>query len=113
MNETLKAVVLQLTADNVRNHEICLRGALGLFPDDSVGRGNEHAQATAITLRIGGETVKTSINEETAVFRERAAIERYFEKEKIFEGDLIVVERTEAREFDLWKASKRGFKYYL
>jgi hypothetical protein len=112
MNETLKAVVIALTADNVRNHEIHLRGALGLFPDDCFG-GNEQAGAASITVRIGNEIVKMSIDEESAIFRERAAIGRFFEEETIFEGDLIVIERLEPREFQLWKASKRGFRFYL
>jgi hypothetical protein len=112
MNETLKAVVIELTDDNVRNREIYLRGALGLFPDDCFG-GNGHARATPISLRIGKETVKTDIHEEQAIFRERGAVRRFFEEETISEGDLIVIERLQPREFRLWKTSRRAFRNYL
>ncbi|HEY4114555.1 MAG TPA: hypothetical protein VGM17_10900 [Rhizomicrobium sp.] len=112
MNETLKAVVIELTDDNVRNREIYLRGALGLFPDDCFG-SNGRACATPITLRIGQETVKTDIDEEKGIFRDCSAIKRFFEEEAVSEGDLIVIERVQPREFRLWKTSKRGFRYYL
>src|SRR5690348_5427555 len=111
MNETLKAVMIELTADNVRNHEIYLRGALGFFPDDCLGGSNEHARAS-VSVRIGNEIVKTTIDEK-ALFRDRDAIGRFFEEETISEGDLIVIERLQPREFQLWKASKRGFRFYL
>jgi hypothetical protein len=113
MNETLKAVVIELTAGNVRNHQIYLRGALGLFPDDRLAGSHEHARATSITVRIGKETVSTSIDEENATFRQSDAIRRFFEEETISPGDLIVMERLQRREFQLWKASKHGFRYHL
>jgi hypothetical protein len=113
MNETLKAVVIEVTGENVRNHDIYLRGAFGLFPDDCFGGGTERARGAPITVQIGGESVETDIDEGNAIFRERAAVQRYFEEERVSEGDLIVIERLQPREFQMWKASKRGFKYYL
>ncbi len=113
MNETLKAVVIEVTGGNVRNHHIYLRGAFGLFPDDCFGGSNAYARGALITVRIGGELVETDIDEEKAIFRERAAVRRYFEEERVSEGDLIVIQRLQPREFQLWKASKRGFGYNL
>src|SRR5581483_4628222 len=106
MNETLKAVVIELTGGNVRNHHIYLRGAFGLFPDDCLGGSNEQARAMPITVQIGRETVETDIDEGKAIFRERGAVRRFFEEEIVSEGDLIVIERVRPREFQVWKTSK-------
>ena len=113
MNETLKAVIVELTGGNVRNFHINLRGAFGLFPDDCIGGNNEDAAGLPITVQIGSETVSTDIDETKAVFRERGAVRKLFESENIVEGDLIMIERTAPRSFRVSKASKRGFKYYL
>jgi hypothetical protein len=113
MNETLKAVIVELTGGNVRNHHINLRGAYGLFPDDCLGGNNEELAAKPIELRFGDEVVSSDIDETKAIFRERGAIRRFFEKENIQEGDLVLIERIEPRVFFVSKASKRGFKYYL
>ena len=113
MNETLKAVVVELTGGNVRNFHINLRGAFGLFPDDCLGGSNESAAGVPIAVHFGSETVNTDIDETKAIFRERAAIRKLFESENIIEGDLIMIERIAPRSFHVSKASKRGFKYYL
>ena len=63
MNETLKAVIVEVSGGNVRNHHINLRGAFGLFPDDCFGGSNVSAAANAITLKIGHESVDTDIDE--------------------------------------------------
>ena len=113
MNETLKAVIIELTGGNVRNHHINLRGAFGLFPDDSLGGKDASSAATSITLRIGAESVETDIDAEKAIFRERGAIRQFFEKDGVSEGDLVLIERLEGRSYQVSKASRRGFKYYL
>jgi hypothetical protein len=113
MNETLKAVILELSGGNVRNHHINLRGAFGLFPDDCFGGSNETAAAKSISLQLGSETVDTDIDETKAIFRERGAIRRFFEREAVVEGDLVLIERVAPRVYRLSKASKRGLKYYL
>jgi hypothetical protein len=113
MNPTLKAVIVEVSGGNVRNNHINLRGAFGLFPDDCFGGGNASSAAEPITLEIVGEVVSTDIDETKAIFRERGAIRRFFENERVVEGDLILVERIKPRVFRVTKASKRGFKYYL
>jgi hypothetical protein len=113
MNETLKAVIIQVSGGNVRNHHINLRGAFGLFPDDSLGGSNESLAAKPINLRIGAESVDTDIDETKAIFRERGAVRRFFDNEKIIEGDLVLIERLAERSYRVSKASKRGFSYYL
>lgn len=113
MNPTLKAVIIEVTGGNVRNSHIDLRGAFGLFPDDSIGGGNSASAAMPISLQIGREIVSTDIDETKAIFRERGAVTRFFESEGVVEGDLILIERVQPREFRVAKASKRGFKYYL
>jgi len=113
MNETLKAVIIELSGGNIRNRHINLRGAFGLFPDDCFGGSNEAARANSITLQIGTESVITDIDETKAIFRERGAIHRFFDNDDVHEGDLVLIERIADRSYRLSKASKRGFKYYL
>jgi hypothetical protein len=113
VNETLKAVIVEVTGGNVGNHHINLRGAFGLLPDDCLGGSNVSAAGAPITLDVGKESIVTDIDETKAIFRERGAIRRFFEVERVAEGDLILIERVKDRLFRLSKASKRGFKYYL
>ena len=113
MNETLKAVIIEVTGGNVRNHHIYLRGAFGLFPADCLGGSNASSAAKSITLQVGGESVDTDIDEGKGIFRERGAIRRFFEDDAIAEGDLILIERLEERSYPVSNASRRGFKYYL
>jgi hypothetical protein len=113
MNETFKAVIIEVSGGNVRNHHINLRGAFGLFPDDCFGGSNEAAGANSITLQIGAESVTTDIDETEAIFRERGAIHRFFDHDDVHEGDLVLLERIADRSYRLSNASKRGFRYYL
>ena len=113
MNETLKAVIIEVSGGNIRNRHINLRGAFGLFPDDCFGGSNETAKARSIILEIGTESIDTDIDETKAIFRERGAIRRFFDSDSVQEGDLVLIERVAERSYRLSKASKRGFKYYL
>jgi hypothetical protein len=113
MNDTLKAVIVELTGGNVRNHHINLRGAYGLFPDDCLGGSNASASGKPITVQFGTETVETDIDETKAIFRERGAVGRLFDSEKMAEGDLVLISREGERKYSVSKASKRGFKFYL
>jgi len=113
MNDTLKAVIIEVSGGNVRNYHVNLRGTFGLFPDDCLGGSNESVAAKPITLVVGTESVDTDIDETKAIFRERGAIRRFFEEANVEEGDLVMIERLSDRKYGLSKASKRGFKYYL
>jgi hypothetical protein len=114
VNDTLKAVIIEVTGGNVRNHHVYLRGAFGMFPDDCFGGSNESVAGKPITLSVGKENVETDIDESKAIFRERGAIRRFFEDNAVAEGDLIVIERlNEPRTYRMYKGSNRGFKYYL
>ena len=113
MNETLKAVIIEVSGGNVRNHHIDLRGAFGLFPDDCLGGPNVPLAGRPIRVDIGVEAVDTDIDEGRAIFRERGAIRRFFEHERMAEGDLVLIERVGDRSYHVRKASKRGFQTYL
>jgi hypothetical protein len=113
VNETLKAVIIEVTGGNVRNSHVYLRGAFGLFPDDAIGGGNTSSAARPITLKVGAESVETDIDETKAIFRERGAIRRFFETEAVGEGDLVLLERLDERSYRLSKTTKRALKYYL
>jgi hypothetical protein len=113
MNDTLKAVIIEVSGGNVRNHHINLRGALGLFPDDCFGGSNGAASGSPIEVQFGREVVTTDIDETKAIFRERGAVRRFFEEEGVQEGDFLLIERVKERTYCVSKASKRAFKYYL
>ena len=113
MNDTLKAVVIEVSGGNVRNHHINLRGAFGLFPDSALGGTNESSAGMPVKVMFGHEKVETDIDEGKAIFRERGAIRRFFEAENMIEGDLVLVERLEDGTYEVRKASKRGFNNYL
>ena len=113
VNETLKAVIVEVSGGNIRNHHINLRGAFGLFPDDCFGGSNEATAGYSIILQAGAESIETDIDETKAIFRERGVIRRFFSDENVQEGDLILIERVKDRTYRISKASKRGFKYYL
>ncbi len=59
------------------------------------------------------EAVDTDIDEGKAIFRERGAIRRFFEDEKMAEGDLVSIERVDDRSYHVRKVTKRGFRTYL
>lgn len=113
MNNTLKAVVIEVTGGNLRNDHLYLRGAFGLFPDDCLGGSSKTEAGQEIEIQLGSEVVRTDIDQTKAIFRNRSAMRRFFEVEGVEEGDLILIERISDRSFALSKASKRGFKYYL
>jgi hypothetical protein len=58
MNDTLKAVVIELSDGNIRNHHINLRGAFGMFPDDCLGGSNESLAGKPIRLSILSEQIE-------------------------------------------------------
>jgi hypothetical protein len=113
VNRTLKAVIIELTGGNVRNHHINLKGAFGMFPDDAIGGRNKVEAGKSVRLCFGHETVESDIDGTKAIFRERGAIKRFFERDSLAEGDLVLIERIDKRAYSVTKASKRGFKYYL
>ena len=113
MNKTLKAVIVEVTGGNVRNHHINLRGAFGFFPDDALGGSSEAQAGRPVKLWISGEVISTDIDETKAIFRERGAVRRFFENDAVVAGDLVLIERSGAREYQISKASKRAFKYHL
>ena len=62
MNETLKAVIIEVSGGNLRNHHVNLCGTFGLFPDDCLGGSNGSTEGTPIRLHVGGEAVDTDID---------------------------------------------------
>jgi len=113
MNQTLKAVIVEVTGGNVRNHHINLRGAFGLFPDDALGGSNLASAGRPVKVWIDGGAISTDIDEKKAIFRERGAVRRFFQNDAVAAGDLVLIERIGAREYQVSKASKRAFKHHL
>ena len=113
MNDSPKAVIIEVSGSNLRDRHIDLRGESGLFPSDCLGGSDRSAASHAIRLQLGSERVETDIDEGEAVFRERGAVHQSFEDERLAEGDLVLIERVGDRSYNVSKASKRGFNHYL
>ena len=113
MNHTLKAVIIEVTGGNIRNHHINLRGAYGFFPSDALGGANEDVSANPISLRTSVETFDTDIDETKAIFRKRGEIRRFLKAESVVEGDLLMIGLIDTRSYSLSKVSKRVFNNYL
>ena len=111
--DNLKAIIVEVTGGNVRNAHIYLREALGFFPKDSIGGSHVGEAAKPITVRFTGEEIQTDIDGTKAFFRDRASTKRFFEREHVEEGDLVLIEREASRLYSISKASKRAFKYHL
>lgn len=113
MSDSLKAAIFEIADGHVRDQEIPLHGAFRMFPNDCFGGTESSSAGATIELRIGSHVVNTDIETSNAVFRERGAIRRFFEEERVAEGDLLMIERLGPRSFALSKVSKRVFQYYL
>lgn len=113
MAQSLKAIVVEVTGGNVRNSHIYLKEALGFFPADAVGGSNAADPGKPIVFRMGGEEVETDLDGAKAIIRDRGAMKRFFEREHVAAGDLILIERLGKRLYEISKASKRAFKYHL
>ncbi len=93
-------VHIQLTGGNIRNGHFYLRVARSLLPVNAIGGANKSAAGWPVTLNFAsGETVETDIDGEKMIFRERAAVRRFFERVKPREGDRLLLERTAERHF--------------
>lgn len=113
MAENLKAVIVEVTGGNVRNAHIYLREAIGFFPADAVGGSNAEEAGKPVKVRFVGEEIETDIDGSKGIFRDRGATRRFFEREHVEEGDLVLIERENSRVYSISKASKRAFKYHL
>jgi hypothetical protein len=113
VNETFKAVIVQLTGGNVRNYHINLRGTFGIFPEDALGGSSKDAQGCKLEVRFGSERTQTDIDEGKAIFRERGAVRRFFEERAVKEGDYVLIERLSERTYRVDTIAKRIFEHYL
>lgn len=88
-------VVIPLTGGNIRNGHFYLREARSLLPTNVIGGSNKSAAGWPVTVAFAsGETVETDVDGEKMIFRERAAVRRFFEHVKPQEGDRLLLERT-------------------
>ncbi|KAB7646099.1 hypothetical protein [Polymorphobacter fuscus] len=93
-------VHIPLTGGNIRNGHFYLRVARSLLPVNAIGGSNKSAAGWPVTVNFAsGETVETDVDGEKMIFRERAAVRRFFERVKPREGDRLLLERTAERHF--------------
>ena len=109
----MRAAVIEVTRGDVRNAHIYLRDLISSFPGDAVGGQNAGSRGNTVELALGSERVNTDIDGERLIFRERGAIRRFFEREAVSEGDLLVLRRTAPRVYELSKTSRRAYDLYL
>jgi len=110
----VRAAIIEVSDGNVRNSHFYLREVLSMFRASCVGGSNLNERARKlITLIYPGERVETDIDGEKKFFRDRGSVKRFYENSGVVGGDLIMIEKIGDFEFEITKASKRGFKYYL
>ena len=109
----MRAAVIEVTGGNVRNAHVYLRELISFFPADAVGGSHAGASGATVELSLGSERVNTDIDGKKLIFRERGALRRFFEREAVLEGDLLVLKRTSPRVYELSKTSRRAFDLYL
>ncbi|WP_114389973.1 hypothetical protein [Notoacmeibacter marinus] len=109
MNPTLRAVIIELTEGNIANHHIYLRGADGLFPDDAFGGRNSMEAGRPIEIVFSGDRIDTDIDKTKSIFRERGAVRRFFQREKLVAGDVVLIRRVGNRAFEVTKADNSSW----
>ncbi len=100
-NEKPNLVVIELTPGNIRNNHIYLATVMNFFPSSCIGGSSIEACAPQmLELDIGfGEPIETDIDgsPKKKIFRKRAWVRQFFERNELKPGDKVVIERT--REF--------------
>jgi hypothetical protein len=102
--------LLRVTAGNLRNNHLSVRGHLDFFPPESLGpsrkptNGNGHT----IELQLAGlnETVTTDIATDKAIFRDRRWVRRFFSHHAVNSGDLLALERVNGHRYRLSPARR-------
>jgi hypothetical protein len=91
-----------LTGGNVRHHHFYLHNCESLLPGDAIGGGNRNAPGAPLSVRFEpGQTVQTDVAGDKMIFRCRAAMREFLEGTAAEEGDVVVLERTGERGFDV------------
>lgn len=87
-----------LTAGNVRHHHFYLRSCQEIVPADGIGGKNVTEIGMPFTVTFEpGETVETDVDGSKMILRNRKAVRGFFEQSAAAEGDVVVIERTDAR----------------
>ena len=120
MSETLSAEprLLPVTAGNLRNSHLYVHRHYDFFPKDCVGppKKNGRRQSSGIEIVLDGlnETVETDIGTNAATgkprgfFRGRAWVRRFFEHHNVKAGEILGLQRLDARRYRLFVNSRNG-----
>jgi hypothetical protein len=96
MAGTRPSVLIPLTAGNIRNNHIYLRGHLDFFPAAAIGQpAAKDGRGRSLTLHLEGisEPVITDIAGTKLIFRKRAAMKEFFKRNNLREGDVVQITR--------------------
>ncbi len=97
---------VELTAGNIANGHIYLRGILNFFPHDAVGGSDKTQRAersvsvtfegtgTHITDITGPDRLKRPGRSNHCFFRERGPVRRFFALHEAMDGDVVDISRT-------------------
>jgi hypothetical protein len=84
---------VRITGGGLRNHLLYI--PLDFFPDDAVGGSNKQEIADELlTISFdGARTVRTDIDGEKRILRDRGAVGEFMTNASLQEGDLVLITR--------------------
>ncbi len=108
--------LLRITAGNLRNHHIYIRGHYDFFPNELVQVAVDDDSRSIQIFLVGlSESIDTDIafdpttGKPRGFFRGRSWVRRFFEHHKIKTGDVLALERLNGRSYRLYPfASKKN-----
>lgn len=98
-----------LTEGNVRNGHFYLRECRDLLPTDCIGGGSKAELRRSVTVQFEpGPTVDTDVDGTKMLFRNRRAQREFLEASAAEAGDIVILERLDARTICVWLEKQGG-----
>jgi DNA polymerase III subunit epsilon len=106
---TIATRSLTITQGNIYNSHMYLTEVMDIFPLDVLG-GHDESQAAPRTVRVlwGEEAVETDIVREKHIFRRRGWVRRFFDANRIVEGDRVLLEQLDPYLYRVSRAEVQG-----
>lgn len=96
-----------VTEGALRNHHFHLTAVMDMFPADSIGGRNINFEAPRL-LRVdfgGGLIATTDIDGTKKFFRDRQSQRLFFERDRVQDGDRLIVRRDGPYEYSVRKVT--------
>lgn len=103
LDGAIDSVRVKLTQGNINNNHFHLSSVLNFFPKDSIGGANSSALAShLLSIDSGsGEPIQTDIAGDKKIFRNRAMVRSFIQRNKLKAGDEIVITKTSQNSYRL------------